>query len=234
MAVFDAGIWDLGNPHNACPNCGAELARRPGRKARCPHCGSFIYVRTRPLDRQRVLLTESDAETVQRQWGLLGMALRVPEGTESADLIQQLAEHAARSKWGLYRNAKLYLSGLAESEFRWRDAFRGYLEVCYIDLNGPNNGGPVGFEPSTARLAPALVDKLNYFTHWFDLCERRVRDEYIEVATGLDRELQLPISPDESWRRLAVALDCVPATDGGRNDVTATQGWWRGRRGGRE
>ena len=207
--MFDAGTWDLGNLHDACPSCRAKLAKRPGRKARCPDCGSFIYVRTRPLDRLRVLLTEADAATVQRQWGLQGGALRLPEGTESGSLVQQLSEHAASRSWGLYRNAKLYLAGLAQSEFRWRDMFRGYLEVCYIDLNGPNNRGFMSFDPKIARLAPALVEKLNYLTDWFELSEADVHEEFTDVAMALDAELRLPVSPEEGWEKLGSALDCV-------------------------
>ena len=34
----------------------------------CPHCGGAIFVRMRPLDRQRVLLTDLEAAKVEDEW----------------------------------------------------------------------------------------------------------------------------------------------------------------------
>lgn len=39
-----------------CPYCGNDLAEKPNRKKRCPHCSQYIYVR------QGELLTEKQAE----------------------------------------------------------------------------------------------------------------------------------------------------------------------------
>lgn len=51
-----------------CPNCNHGLEKRPGRKKKCPHCGQFIYVRTRPSDGKKVLATEAQAEQIAEQW----------------------------------------------------------------------------------------------------------------------------------------------------------------------
>lgn len=59
---------NAGRVDNACPNCHQELIKRPGRKTKCPHCGTFIYVRTRPLDRKRVLVTADEARRLQAEW----------------------------------------------------------------------------------------------------------------------------------------------------------------------
>jgi DNA-directed RNA polymerase subunit RPC12/RpoP len=58
----------IGRLENVCPNCGVALAKRPGSKTRCQHCGGFIFVRTRPFDRQRVLLTEAEVNIVEAEW----------------------------------------------------------------------------------------------------------------------------------------------------------------------
>jgi DNA-directed RNA polymerase subunit RPC12/RpoP len=45
-------IW----PPRRCVSIAKEpLAKKPERKTTCPHCGNLIFVRSRPLDRQRVL-----------------------------------------------------------------------------------------------------------------------------------------------------------------------------------
>jgi uncharacterized Zn finger protein (UPF0148 family) len=51
-----------------CPYCEEPLPKRPKRKTICPHCGNAIYVRVRPLDRARVLLTEAQTRQVENEW----------------------------------------------------------------------------------------------------------------------------------------------------------------------
>ncbi|MEZ5998063.1 MAG: hypothetical protein R3B98_05165 [Hyphomonas sp.] len=58
----------LGIVDSTCASCGTELAKRPGRKTKCPHCREFNYVRKRPLDDERVLLREDEIVELERQW----------------------------------------------------------------------------------------------------------------------------------------------------------------------
>lgn len=41
-----------------CPYCQKELLKFPTRKTRCSYCDNFIYIRTRLLDRQRILVNK--------------------------------------------------------------------------------------------------------------------------------------------------------------------------------
>lgn len=52
-----------------CPHCGAEISPPPTRKRKCPHCRETILVRTRPDNRQRVIVTEAQAEEIDQAWG---------------------------------------------------------------------------------------------------------------------------------------------------------------------
>lgn len=40
---------------STCPYCGTELAKKPLRKTKCPHCGEFIYVRNKEVLRENDL-----------------------------------------------------------------------------------------------------------------------------------------------------------------------------------
>ncbi|MCF7836257.1 hypothetical protein K9N08_02305 [Candidatus Gracilibacteria bacterium] len=51
-----------------CPNCGAQLNKIPGAKTKCPHCEKFMYVRTRPKDRAKVLVTKKEADAIEKEW----------------------------------------------------------------------------------------------------------------------------------------------------------------------
>jgi uncharacterized Zn finger protein (UPF0148 family) len=64
----DSKFERIGNLDNTCPYCGSSLAERPKRKKKCPHCGNYIYVRTRPADRKKVLVTEEQAQEIEQQW----------------------------------------------------------------------------------------------------------------------------------------------------------------------
>jgi hypothetical protein len=58
----------IGQLGDECPTCRAALAKRPQRKATCPHCGTFIFCRTRPLDGAQVLLKESELAALEEDW----------------------------------------------------------------------------------------------------------------------------------------------------------------------
>ena len=58
-------------------------------------------------------------------------------------LNQELLEHAKKRNWGLFRNTKVAMAEIFRKENRLSAALGGYLEVCYLDLNGPSNTGGV-------------------------------------------------------------------------------------------
>ena len=61
-------LSEIGRVDNLCPYCEQRLTKRPERKTACPHCGNLIFVRSRPVDRKRVLLTESQTSEVEAEW----------------------------------------------------------------------------------------------------------------------------------------------------------------------
>ncbi len=58
----------LGNTEPVCPYCHRSLAKMPGRKTKCLFCANYMYVRTRPVDKKRVVVTEQDAAKIDEQW----------------------------------------------------------------------------------------------------------------------------------------------------------------------
>jgi hypothetical protein len=51
-----------------CPYCSKFLQETPKRKKKCQHCGEYIYVRTLPEPRVKVLVTSSEAELIDAEW----------------------------------------------------------------------------------------------------------------------------------------------------------------------
>lgn len=169
-------IRDIGNLEDVCPYCSKSLTKRPQKKAKCPHCGKYILVRTRQSDRQRVLVTENQAYEIEAQWSEIQSVapphidkkkgfddekkiLTKKFGQESSDndviwslLNKELVENSQAQHWGLYRNTLFEMAELLRSESRLLDALKRYFEVCYLDLNGPSNyGGINDMDPDLLR-----------------------------------------------------------------------------------
>ena len=84
----------IGGSEPVCPYCNRLLQRKPAKKMKCPQCEKFIYVRTRPQDQVKVLVTEQQADLIEEQWSIVN-------GTRGEYLAQKQkieAEHARLAK----------------------------------------------------------------------------------------------------------------------------------------
>jgi len=169
----------LGNVEAICPYCSKSLEKKPKQRSKCPHCGNYFRVRTRPQDRQQVLVTEEQAEEISKQY-YYGYG-RDPENwlrekrkvwdEQWGDLNKRSGEYAKNALWGLYRNCRYEMGDVLRGEAsfilaalkfpkeekhgtqalsRMKQAIRMYLEVALLDLNGANNNS--GFRPCQTRI----------------------------------------------------------------------------------
>jgi len=98
----------LGNTELVCPYCAKPLDKMPGRKTKCQFCANYMYVRTRPADKKRVVVTEQDAAKIDEQWKIesgtvVGQNSRTYEGPPMAEAIKHAQERGAQiaAKYGL-------------------------------------------------------------------------------------------------------------------------------------
>lgn len=223
-----------------CPSCKKSLERAPGKKTKCPFCGEFMYVRTRPSDRQRVLVTKEGAEKIEEEWAIATGThdqyiknrqevedtreqLRKQFGKEPSEndvkwriLNKQLLEHASRNDWGLYRNTRLDMGELVEREGRLKDALSTYLEVCYIDINGPENLGGYDtdakeyprFDPDSpvAEVIPGIVRMAKQISSKLEVNGVELKNLFMQFAGRTHSSLKLPISPEEAWKKIEEEL----------------------------
>jgi len=157
----------IGRMDGACPYCVRDLPEWPTRSGPCPYCRGEILVRTRPLDRERVLATLADEPRLEAEWELFRerggdqplrplvdeseverelAVLRARLGREptEADAVASLISHRALThmrtlELGHFRDLGLAKASLADQQGRWLDALAGYLGVCFLDLNGAHN-----------------------------------------------------------------------------------------------
>jgi DNA-directed RNA polymerase subunit RPC12/RpoP len=144
-------LTEIGQLDDVCPHCGQRLNKRPSRKTACPHCKQFIFVRTRPIDRQSVLVTEEQAKLLQNEWGSFPRARISPSldkqemekcrerlaekfGKSPPDmdvawayLNQETMHHAKQRDWGLYRNTRLSMAAILEDHQKPAEALKYYL-----------------------------------------------------------------------------------------------------------
>ncbi len=64
----DCGKEEAPRSDPVCPHCRGLLTQRPKRKKKCPLCGRYIFVRTTPTTRERILVTEEEAERIDEEW----------------------------------------------------------------------------------------------------------------------------------------------------------------------
>jgi hypothetical protein len=75
--------------------------------------------------------------------------------------------------------------------------------ICYLDLNGPENGGPKPYDPKSGHLAPVIVERARRLAKKLAVSDLRAR--FIDVATR--RQLTgMPVKPDAAWKKLEAAI----------------------------
>jgi hypothetical protein len=86
--------------HQACPYCNINIDWVINKKERCRACNNLIYVKTRPENNSRLLLTAEDALLIDQQWKdievIHGMTLFAKQlgvsGEELENKVRELRE----------------------------------------------------------------------------------------------------------------------------------------------
>jgi uncharacterized Zn finger protein (UPF0148 family)/ribosomal protein L40E len=165
-----------------CPYCGSALKKLPQRKTLCPSCKKPIYVRSRPANRKKTLVTQEQADEIEEEWTIarevdelsdsdrqrfenIRKAIREKYGSEVPKKIHRALhdvrwssynreglECVRKSNFGMFRNTRLRMAQMMQEEGKYKRALEFYLEVCYIDLNGPRNNE--GLSPELLKEFP--------------------------------------------------------------------------------
>ncbi|MDV2860727.1 hypothetical protein R0I52_08395 [Psychrobacter sp. CAM01] len=132
-----------------------------------------------------------------------------------SQLSSDLVKHADGYQWGLYRNARLGMGDILKKTSDDMGALDTYLEVCYIDINGPSNCGTKDpeilrehppFNPKLAFLAPGVLRYVEMISTKNNLSSIELKERFLKVATKVDRELNLPMKATDAWEKLVAEL----------------------------
>lgn len=117
-----------------------------------------------------------------------------------SQLNKESMEYAKSGDWGLYRNTHLYMAYQLKKEKKYEAALQMFLEVCYLDLNGPNNNGY--FSPDDEAFAPRIIKFIQIEMRRQKLDISKVKGLFIEHADFVGRAMKLSVDPIAAWSRL--------------------------------
>ena len=216
-----------------CPYCYKLLEKIPARKKQCPHCGEFMFVRTKPKNNIRVVVTKQEAEQIDEEWSIVTgdhdsyvaekeefekekNILKKRFGEEPSDddikwgiLNKKYGKHANDGNWGLFRNTRFEMAEICRKKMKLEQALLFYLEVCYLDLNGPNNTGGINdpellkinppFNPKFSFLAPAVINFIKRIVKKLEYSKEKVKSIFMEHNLQVEKSLKLPLSANNCW-----------------------------------
>jgi hypothetical protein len=137
--------------------------------------------------------------------------------TTWGDFNKVLLEHARLGNWGLYRNVRLDMADYLRTSGRKLQALLTFLEVSYIDSNGPNNlHGRVDpeilrqsppFDPSIAVQAPRVVGEIYVHSQELGMSNAILKARYIKVASSFHKFIKTPVDPEDGWNEFQKQLE---------------------------
>jgi hypothetical protein len=129
------------------------------------------------------------------------------------------SESIKEGNFALFRSARLSMALLLEEEVDkdeelLRKTLATHLELCYLDLNGPQNSTErerelnkkSPFDPSQGVLAPRIVNITNVYIERLDLTRAETKSLFLKHNGRHLSGFNLPLSVDDIWDELAPNL----------------------------
>jgi hypothetical protein len=137
--------------------------------------------------------------------------------TEWSDLNRELINHASVGNWLSYRNTRLAMADYLRKNRKLLRALTTYLEVSYLDSNGPNNlqdriskdlaEEAPPFEPSIGMQTARVIGEIYVNAKDLKLDDAQLKTRYLKVASTLQKYIKTPVAPEDGWKELAIELD---------------------------
>jgi len=132
---------------------------------------------------------------------------------------RQGSESIKEGNFARFRDARLGMALLLEEEAekdeeKLRKALATHLEVCYVDINGPQFGTPreqelqkeAQFEPRRSLLASDVVSITNVYIQRLGLTRDETKALFHKHNSKHLSALTMPVSIDEGWNQLELHL----------------------------
>jgi predicted amidophosphoribosyltransferase len=174
-----------------CPSCGATLKKKPERKILCPRCKKPIFVRYGPSDRKKKLVTQSQADDIEREWAQNSAERSLQSGKAGRFAGRSRDGGSKVPEWNVYRPSltpTFFSPGATEEQKAFYTFFENNLE----------RGTPVDVDGDLSYLFVYIYQAIFRFVEDKDLdalvaCFERLRKGYsnyerrwLEVQRYLD------------------------------------------------
>lgn len=101
------------------------------------------------------------------------------------------------------------MARILENENKPERALQVYLEICYLDINGPSNTGCMTdanllkkyppFDAKEGIFAPAIVETVKKLAGELDIQNDQIEEMFSKVAETNHINLRLPVPPTKAW-----------------------------------
>ncbi|HOX40817.1 MAG TPA: hypothetical protein PK263_01320 [bacterium] len=137
--------------------------------------------------------------------------LRYEKNKRLRGFKKKLAREAADHNWGLYCNVKLDIAQYFETERNdARSALDQYIDLLYLDINGPVNNHSIQDNPELLREYPDFEPKRNFVAPATAVTVRRILEKegisqyeykalFLTRGEILYKTLKLPVDPESAW-----------------------------------
>jgi hypothetical protein len=174
------GLNALDRRRAECPYCKSSLRKIPAAKTKCPHCGEYMFVRTRPLDGTRTVVTAEEARCIEADWVASNdMRWWIAHSEEVRNTYPNFSPHMPDEDW--------FIPHIPDPE---RDSSVG----IGIRIGGPNRQAAYWARRRAAELVGMVRDTAggvlpNPDPRWTitETARKKIREV---IATGFDGELQ--------------------------------------------
>lgn len=203
-----------------CPYCGFEFEEMPKRKRKCPECRETIYRKRLPDETEKRLITEEEAEQIERVWEAhyekqeieeLGKQRYIYAKNELKKELQKEPTHnQIKAKYfekeyeaclsvGNFSGYSINLSKMAwelyESSERTKALMR-YLQASYLDLNGADRERFVDYR---RNIPPGVLNPIKTIIEELELDIHFVHKSFTNVNAAFYHQYNPPLSPYEAW-----------------------------------
>lgn len=100
------------------------------------------------------------------------------------------------------------MAEVLSAESRFKQALLTYLEVTYLDINGPCNTSGYSskdfpaFQKTHAMIAPGVITRATKIIKKMDLTEVETKTIFNEIAEINYKNLKLPVKPETAWKEI--------------------------------
>lgn len=159
--LTDMKLLNLYMSKPKCPCCGGVLKKQPQRKIKCPSCGEYIYVKSTPDNRDRRMMTKSEAQDAEIKWSEYHEQKRILSVLQEFGITEKNLEKEQRrfsSRKPLREVYSILLKRVAEKHKDFSCRSRAHHQIA-LDLSKENGN----FLPHLKEVAKYELLRLKFF-----------------------------------------------------------------------